>query len=1093
MLCVWHLVYTTQSATMAFFSCLKCFQKQEEEEVTELDYAHQSLNDVPNEVFAFERTLEKITLDCNNIRDLPRQLFHCEGLRRISVADNDVHVIPEALSSLTNLLYLNVSKNVLTDIPNTIKQCKQLTILDASVNPLQKIPEGCTQLLSISELYLNDTFLEFLPANFGRLSSLRILELRENGLTSLPKSLNRLVHLERLDLGQNDISELPEVIGSLTNLKELWLDGNKIKELCSFIGNLHKLHHLEVSMNRISSISDAIQNCKLLCDLSISTNDLKKLPEAAIGGLESLITLKVDDNRLSELPMSIGRLKRLEELVVSSNYLESLPPSIGLCRVLHTLNIDDNDIDFLPKEIGSCRSLRILSCHGNRLTSLPAEIDHITNLAVINLTANMIQNLPVSLMKLSNVSAIWLSENQHKPLVQLVQDTCPETGQKVLTNFLLPQQDQDQDFDQKSESGSFHALAWEEERSKRLQIKWAGDSMNPAESSTITNNQSSSLRREPTPFPKEMRAMAKRVQNLRNKKVSEVPADDLQQKKKRRASIDLSNEAAVPSSAPINANNNINGERVVAAEEFQHHQELSVSDKPSIEVKEAKVFNIEPELEQVPTLAGAPLPQQDVIVNGGGVVPALPAAVIEAGVLNDKTSRDSGVSDSGSTPDHDQQPGSLGSTRNPSDPLPQAPVKADLYTNEIVNEVENNKHKPPPYHIAAQMSRHANNFQTLERKSSFMSEMESISGSETSTAPSSLQTIIRAPVSSVQQQHVPHHPQQQHQQPPPPPPPTSATTGNNSETESVYNHANNLRKVSEQMLLGGGGGVSGGSNSTNRNRSSFSSSIPKPGTFKNVAGSEMRPSSYAGPQNTIGLPVLSPTSRLNTTLPTSTTSTLERGSSGIRPPSQLRNQPLQQQQQQEPLQQPQQHQLPSQPPPALLKKSPPPAVPMLNLRPQINGLLTTIEQAAMSDEEPGSPVALNLNESLIMRPASSLGSRIPTPNLMNNINQQHHNQPNYENVVNNKLRESPINSMIPVASAANKKTSLPNDRISTANFVASPPIRKPSLEMAKRTFPSPSSMISPSMSSSSSSSSKSKIPTIAGSHPSQAAAAGMKS
>merc|ERR1719266_147660 len=118
---------------------------------------------------------------------------------------------------------------------------------------------------------------------------------------------------------------------------------------------------------------------------------------------------------------------------------------------------------------------------------------------------------------------------------------------------------------------------------------------------------------------------------------------------------------------------------------------------------------------------------------------------------------------------------------------------------------------------------------------------------------------------------------------------------------------------------------------------------------------------------------------------------------------------------------------------------------------------------------------------MIMRPESSLGSRIPTPSLMNNINQ--HNQPNYENVVNNKLRESPINSMIPVASAANKKTSLPNDRISTANFVASPPIRKPSLEMAKRTFPSPSSMISPSMSSSSSSSSKSKIPTIAGSHP----------
>ena len=87
--------------TMAFFSCLQCFQKEEEEEITELDYAHRSLSDVPNEVFVYERTLEKIILDCNNIRDLPRQLFHCEGLRSLSVADNDVHVMPPALASLS--------------------------------------------------------------------------------------------------------------------------------------------------------------------------------------------------------------------------------------------------------------------------------------------------------------------------------------------------------------------------------------------------------------------------------------------------------------------------------------------------------------------------------------------------------------------------------------------------------------------------------------------------------------------------------------------------------------------------------------------------------------------------------------------------------------------------------------------------------------------------------------------------------------------------------------------------------------------------------------------------------------------------------
>ena len=972
--------------------------------MTELDYAHYSLNDVPNEVFAFERTLEKIVLDCNNIRDLPRQLFHCEGLRHLSVADNDVHVIPPALASLASLRYLNVSKNVLTDIPDSIKQCKQLESLDASVNPLQKIPEGCTQLLSITELYLNDTFLEFLPANFGRLSQLKILELRENGLNSLPKSLNRLVNLERLDLGQNDISEVPEVIGSLCQLKELWLDGNKIKSLPPIMGHLSQLHHLEASLNRINYVSEAIQHCRLLTDLGLSTNDLKSLPEA-IGGLESLVTLKLDDNQLNELPLSIGKLRNLEELVVSQNYLEHLPPSIGLCRKLHTLNLDDNDLEVLPKEIGSCRSLRILSVHANRLTTLPAEIDHISNLAVINLTANMIQHLPVSLMKLNNVSAIWLSENQHKPLVQLNQDTDPETGQRVLTNFLLPQQNQeDLHYDNKSESGSFHALAWEEERSRRSQVKWAGDYQVP---DALPPSQSS-LRREPTPFPKEMRAMAKRVQNLRNKKVSDTPADDLQQKKKRRVSLEITNP-----------------ELINALE--KEANELSVSDVPSMEVKEAKVLNMPHEV--------GPPPSEDKELEH---FEEMEKAMMASNESPDKTSRDSGVSD-GSLPDQEvnhnvtaSQTGN-GNSRHPCDPLPQAPVKAEVVTNELDQQ-------PPPYHIAAQMSRHPNGFQTLERKSSFTSDatMESISGSvsgsETSTAPSSLQTIVRAPAStplmaSMLASKGNGMPKMNN---------NNITDANNSETESVYNHANNLRKVSEKMLLQGSGSNGGSGSGSNigsgsvRNRSSLTS-IPRlnnKALINNIAGSEMRPSSYAGPHHTIGLPVLSPSSRLNQTLPTpSATSTLERPSKTrpLPPPSNI------------PLRKPSlETNIPQL---QALQKSPPPAIPILNLRPKNNGLLTTIEQAAMSDEEPGSPGPMEDSFPSGM-------SRIPTPLLVSN------NQPNYENVAAGRRMESPSSgSLIPVV----KKNSLPKDRLSTANFVASSPPRKGSgNELVKRGLATPS-------------------------------------
>merc|ERR1712083_1220309 len=139
----------------------------------------------------------------------------------------------------------------------------------------------------------------------------------------------------------------------------------------------------------------------------------------------------------------------------------------------------------------------------------------------------------------------------------------------------------------------------------------------------------------------------------------------------------------------------------------------------------------------------------------------------------------------------------------------------------------------------------------------------------------------------------------------------------------------------------------------------------------------MRPSSYAGPHHTIGLPVLSPTSRLNQTLPTSSAnSTLERP---MRKQEQSKKSDLSTK--------------------LLNQKSPPPAVPILNLRPKNNGLLTTIEQAAMSDEEPSSPTISVSGQGFETPPIHAFrgSSRIPTPKT-SQTSSSTNNQPNYENV-----------------------------------------------------------------------------------------------
>lgn len=153
-----------------FKTCTELFTSEEADDLDTkcLDYSRCNLKEVPSAVFSAERTLEELILDSNSVRDLPRVLFHCTGLRKLSLADNEIETLPVAISSLVYLKHLDISRNSLLIIPESIKCCKCLTFLDCSVNPLKRLPDALTQLVNLNELYLNDTLLDFLPANFGR-------------------------------------------------------------------------------------------------------------------------------------------------------------------------------------------------------------------------------------------------------------------------------------------------------------------------------------------------------------------------------------------------------------------------------------------------------------------------------------------------------------------------------------------------------------------------------------------------------------------------------------------------------------------------------------------------------------------------------------------------------------------------------------------------------------------------------------------------------------------------------------------------------------------------------------------------------------
>uniref|UniRef100_A0A671L4K1 Erbin n=1 Tax=Sinocyclocheilus anshuiensis TaxID=1608454 RepID=A0A671L4K1_9TELE len=489
----------------------------EEEPVTSLDYSHCSLEQVPKEIFSFEKTLEELYLDANQIEELPKQLFNCQLLYRLSLPDNDLTVLPPGIANLINLRELDVSKNSIQEFPENIKNCKVLAIIEASVNPISKLPEGFTQLLSLTQLYLNDAFLEFLPASFGRLTKLQILELRENQLKMLPKSMHKLTQLERLDLGSNEFTEVPEVLEQLRGIRELWMDGNKLTFLPGMIGALKQLCYLDVSKNNLEMVDEQISGCENLQDLLLSNNALTQLP-GSIGSLKRLTTLKVDDNQLMYLPDTIGGLTTLDELDCSFNEIEALPSTIGQCVNLRTFAADHNLLTQMPPEMGSLKNVTVLFLHSNKLETLPEEMGDMQKLKVINLSDNKYAS---SLILFYLFFVFFL---QSKPLIPLQKEEDPETHKTVLTNYMFPQQTRTEDYLPNSDSESFNPSLWEEQRKqRRAQVAFECDE---DKDERETPPREGNLKRYPTPYPDELKNMVKTAQSVAHRLKEDESGDE---------------------------------------------------------------------------------------------------------------------------------------------------------------------------------------------------------------------------------------------------------------------------------------------------------------------------------------------------------------------------------------------------------------------------------------------------------------------------------------------------------------------------------------------------------------------------------------
>ncbi|XP_046805854.1 uncharacterized protein LOC111674587 isoform X4 [Lucilia cuprina] len=491
------------------FKCIPIF-KGCNRQVEFVDKRHCSLPSVPEEILRYSRTLEELFLDANHIRDLPKNFFRLHRLRKLGLSDNEIVRLPPDIQHFENLVELDVSRNDIPDIPDDIKHLKSLQVADFSSNPIPKLPAGFSQLKNLTTLGLNDMSLTTLPADFGCLTQLESLELRENLLKHLPESISKLTKLKRLDLGDNEIEQLPPYLGYLPALQELWLDHNQLQQLPPELGLLSNLTYLDVSENRLEEIPNEISGLVNLTDLDLAQNLLEYLPDG-IAKLSRLTILKLDQNRLQRLNTNIGDCENMQELILTENFLSELPASIGQMTKLSNLNVDRNALEYIPIEIGNCANMGVLSLRDNKLKKLPPELGNCSVLHVLDVSGNQLQYLPYSLVNLQ-LKAVWLSENQAQPLLTFQPDVDEETGEQVLTCYLLPQQEYQPIAPAREQEPD--SEGWEErEASRTHSVKFNAD--------IPVQDKDTPFTRQNTPHPKELRDKAKKL--LAKNRTDEAP------------------------------------------------------------------------------------------------------------------------------------------------------------------------------------------------------------------------------------------------------------------------------------------------------------------------------------------------------------------------------------------------------------------------------------------------------------------------------------------------------------------------------------------------------------------------------------------
>lgn len=143
---------------------------------TVLNQCNRGLISLFPEAFSqFSNSPEQIQMCCNQLTEIPVEIYHFRQLKRLDLANNQLQILPPEIGLLQHLEELILSRNKLSSLPTSLSGLQSLKRICLDSNNFSELPRPLLQLnprqLITLEIHSNPK-LQFIPAEIVHFSQL---------------------------------------------------------------------------------------------------------------------------------------------------------------------------------------------------------------------------------------------------------------------------------------------------------------------------------------------------------------------------------------------------------------------------------------------------------------------------------------------------------------------------------------------------------------------------------------------------------------------------------------------------------------------------------------------------------------------------------------------------------------------------------------------------------------------------------------------------------------------------------------------------------------------------------------------------------